>query len=132
MEVMYYSKTTGGFYSSLLHEPEQIPKEAVEITKQQHEFLLGEQSLGKTISADSNGFPVLVEEAIDYSAVERAWRDSELDRADEELNKVQDSDPKAYGTVTQWRDYRKELRAWPEHAQFPTQAQRPKSPDFKE
>ena len=30
---------------------------------------------------------------------ERIWRDAELIRADEELNKVQDSDPKAVGTV---------------------------------
>ena len=60
---------------------------------------------------------------------ERQWRDAELARADIELFKVQDSDPKAVGSVADWRQYRKELRAWPEHEGFPSKANRPKAPD---
>ena len=61
--------------------------------------------------------------------IERAWRDSELIRADIELYKVQDIDPKAVGTVAGWREYRKALRAWPEHKDFPNKEKRPVSPD---
>jgi hypothetical protein len=60
--------------------------------------------------------------------MEISWRNLELKRADEELNKVQDSDPKAIGTVAQWRDYRKLLRAWPDSDKFPNSQSRPKSP----
>jgi len=59
--------------------------------------------------------------------VERPWRDAELSRADIELNKVQDGC--GVGTVTAWRQYRVELRNWPEHLQFPAQEYRPKAPD---
>jgi hypothetical protein len=69
---------------------------------------------------------------VDLAVVERNWRDSELINADIELNKVQDSDPKATGTVSDWRTYRKALRAWPEDKNFPKQEFRPKSPMNKE
>lgn len=62
-------------------------------------------------------------------AAEKAWRNLELSRADQELNKVQDSDPKSTGTVTDWRAYRKELRAWPENINFPDVSSRPVAPD---
>ena len=67
---------------------------------------------------------------VDISSIqERLWRDAELARADIELNKVQDSDPKAVGTVAGWREYRKALRAWPEHKDFPNKEKRPVPPD---
>ena len=43
-------------------------------------------------------------------AEEQAWAHSELARSDIELAKVQDSDPRAIGTVGNWRTYRKALR----------------------
>jgi len=61
---------------------------------------------------------------------EIAWRDSELTRSDFELNKVQDSDPKAKGSVSDWRNYRKALRSWPESLDFPNKDKRPLSPDM--
>ena len=63
---------------------------------------------------------------------ELVWRDAQLSFADHELNKVQDSDPKAIGTVGEWRTYRKELRNWPEDSNFPDKQKRPVSPDMKE
>ena len=69
---------------------------------------------------------------VDVEAItrsEREWRNSELIRADEELNKVQDSDPKSKGTVGDWRAYRKALRAMTEAEGFPTQHVRPTAPD---
>lgn len=61
------------------------------------------------------------------ASVERDWRNGELDRADIELNKVQDG--MGTGTVTAWREYRCALRNWPEHESFPDSAQRPVAPD---
>lgn len=63
--------------------------------------------------------------------LERLWRNKEISRADVELNKVQDSDPKAKGTVAEWREYRKQLRAWPSTKGFPNKQYRPKAPDAK-
>lgn len=61
------------------------------------------------------------------SSIERAWRDGELDRADIELNKVQDG--MGTGTVGAWREYRCALRGWPESEFFPDSTKRPVAPD---
>lgn len=58
---------------------------------------------------------------------ERLWRNIELSRADIELNKVQDG--VGTGTVTVWRQYRVDLRNWPESPLFPDSKCRPASPD---
>lgn len=55
---MFYSKTTGGFYSREIHG-DNIPSDAVEITVALHAELIEGQSQGKIISADKNGKPVL-------------------------------------------------------------------------
>lgn len=68
----------------------------------------------------------------ELSIVEMSWLDVELIRAGNELDKVQDSDPKSVGSVSDWRSYRKALRSWPEHKDFPSKDFRPISPDFKE
>lgn len=59
---MFYSKTTGGFYSVDIHG-ENIPADAVEITPEYHSILLDGQSSGKIISANDTGFPVLSDPA---------------------------------------------------------------------
>lgn len=55
---MYYSKSTGGFYSQEIHG-DSIPADAMEITADEHAALLEGQSSGKIITADENGSPVL-------------------------------------------------------------------------
>lgn len=57
---MYFSKSTGGFYSREIHG-DNIPADAVGITQQQHAALLQGQSEGKVITADENGYPVLID-----------------------------------------------------------------------
>ena len=57
---MNYSKSTGGFYSREIHG-DNIPTDAVEITTEQHAALLEGQSQGKIISADENGYPILID-----------------------------------------------------------------------
>jgi hypothetical protein len=55
---MFYSKSTDGFYDTAIHG-DNIPADAIEITREQHAALLEGQSIGKRIVADSAGFPAL-------------------------------------------------------------------------
>ena len=57
---MFYSKTTGGFYFREIHG-DKIPSDAIEITTEQYSALLEGQSYGKIISADENGYPILID-----------------------------------------------------------------------
>lgn len=57
---MYFSPSTVGFYSGLLHG-NNIPPDAVEITPAQHAALLAAQATGKRIVADATGRPILVD-----------------------------------------------------------------------
>lgn len=62
------------------------------------------------------------------ASLERQWRNSELNRADIQLNKVQDG-MSGLGTVTAWRQYRTDLRNLPETVGFPETSIRPMAPD---
>ncbi|MGB3222517.1 MAG: hypothetical protein WBB23_06930 [Desulforhopalus sp.] len=56
---MKYSNSTSGFYDTEVHGSN-IPNDAVEISEEIYTHLLTEQSVGKKIVCDSNGYPVLV------------------------------------------------------------------------
>ena len=55
---MFYSKSTGGFYSAEIHG-ENIPSDAVEITKEKYAELITGQTQGQQIVGDKSGHPVL-------------------------------------------------------------------------
>lgn len=57
---MLYSKKTGGFYDPEING-NNIPEDAVEISSELHSELISGQSLGKQISSDQDGFPMLVD-----------------------------------------------------------------------
>lgn len=57
---MFYSKSTGGFYSTKIHGAN-MPPDAVEISDEQHAELLAGQSSGKLIAADTEGAPYLAD-----------------------------------------------------------------------
>ena len=58
--MIYYSKTTNGFYDSAINKV--LPEDAAEISKELHVSLMAEQSVGKQITADSKtGLPVAVD-----------------------------------------------------------------------
>ena len=75
---MFYSKLTGGFYTTEIHG-DNSPADAVEITAEQHAALLDGQSQGKVIAADENGYPVLIDPPVptteQLAATARAERD---------------------------------------------------------
>lgn len=123
MDIKYYfdSNTKG------LYDEENKPTGSKELSFDEYLKLVNAASAGYEISCDSSGNPVLVK--IDNSTeAEISWRNNELVRADYELNKVQDADPKAVGTVGDWRVYRKALRQWPESSDFPDKNKRPIPP----
>lgn len=57
---MFYSKTTGGFYTQEV-SGDNTPADSVEITAEEHAALLAGQSEGKRIVADENGYPVMAD-----------------------------------------------------------------------
>lgn len=111
------------------------PKDAVEITPQEYKVFFLDSPPEKRVRkyTKASGFSwVLVSETLTLEqqiAQERYWRDAELRRADIELNKAQDSDPKAFASVAEWREYRKALRQLPEVVGFPDKSVRPTAPD---
>jgi hypothetical protein len=126
---IYFSETTQGFYQDGFNS--NIPEDAVTVSENKYSELYNKIS---------NGFKVIVEDGVfsfvkqhdqqseDFEVAERRWRDEQLNYADIELNKVQDSDPNSKGSVTEWRQYRKELRAWPDNKNFPNIDHRPTPP----
>lgn len=127
---VYYDPISEGFY----HEGVQtkFPSTAVEISQEFYEQCLDLQAKGFKVIANADGdlsFEKRPLQSIDVALTELAWRNLELKRADVELNKVQDGDTSAIGSVGAWRSYRKDLRKWPENNNFPDSHFRPKAPD---
>lgn len=56
----YYSASTRGFYDSDIHQPKQLPVDAVEITDQEYERLFTGQSTDSLIVPGSDGRPKLI------------------------------------------------------------------------
>ena len=56
---MYYASSTSGFYSPDINPI--IPNDAVEITNDYYQELLEGQSDGKCITANSQGYPLLID-----------------------------------------------------------------------
>jgi hypothetical protein len=57
--ILYYSKTTNGFYNNQINT--YIPDDKVVVEQAQYEALLQAQSDGKVIQSDANGNPVAVD-----------------------------------------------------------------------
>lgn len=82
---MFYSKSTGGFYDTVIHG-ENIPNDAVEITVEQHQALLNGQSSGKVITADATGNPVLTDQLPPTAEQVKAIRTVEIKAALAEID----------------------------------------------
>ena len=136
---MYYSKTTGGFYTSSIHG-ENMPGDVVEISEEVHTALLAGESLGRRISTDKKGLPVLVDPPPLTpelaAAIEREWRAGQLMVTDGMV--VRHRDELEEGTDTtltsaqyaELQAYRRALRHWPEAGEFPLIEHRPSAPEW--
>jgi hypothetical protein len=132
----FFSATTCSFYPGddleAYVQGGGLPKDLVEVSDACfEEYALSAPPIGKHRSSGADGLPCWIEKPVEEVSLlefERCWRNAELRLADIELNKVQDSDPKAFGTIPQWRKYRRELRSWPSSADFPDNKYRPLRP----
>lgn len=128
MSKIYASKSAKAFFRE---GRQPLPADAVEISTEYWQSLLEAQGFEQTIEFDTpDGIPVMVPVRTQLEAAataERVWRNTELNRADIELNKTQDG--MGVGTVTAWREYRCALRRWPESQDFPDSTKRPVAPD---
>lgn len=82
---VYYSKSTGGFYNDAVHSVDQIPADAKKLTAEQYKIVTSETPEGKMISADANGYPVLIDRvdtADELWAKHQKIAKSELDKSD--------------------------------------------------
>lgn len=134
---MFYSKSTGGFYTTEIHG-NNIPSESVEITSEQYDFLLEAQSQGKQIVADDKGFPVAIDppplsqEQLSISALTQ--RDSMLRKAATRVSPLQDAvdlgvandDEKLALSV--WKQYRVALNRIEQQEGFPQVIDWPEQP----
>lgn len=77
--MLYFSQTTGGFYDSDIHGAD-IPPDAVEISREDHEALFTGQAAGKLIVADAGGAPSLADPAAPSVEAVCDAIDSERDR----------------------------------------------------
>lgn len=55
---MFFSKSTGGFYTVDIHGSN-MPADKVEITDEKYQELMHGQQNGMTITADDSGYPIL-------------------------------------------------------------------------
>lgn len=123
--MIYYSKTTKGFYCEEIHRTN-IPSDRVQITKEQHANLLNEQSQGKQIVPDENGYPIAIVPLVAPPTWEqiRSKRDALL--KDSDWAAFPDADPKP--TKEAWLTYRQALRDVPENFSTPEEVVWPEKP----
>lgn len=124
---VFYSPSSNGFYHEGLQKD--FPLDKIELTQERYNYLMGGISLGQIIVVKEGVLTLAERPPLDSSPqLEHLWIDSEMHRIREEIEKVQDTDPGAVGTVSAWRTYRKALRVWCEDINFPNKAFRPTSP----
>lgn len=131
----FYSATNNNFLSEDYIEDYKAsnswPDDAKEVTNEVfQEFALDAPPEGKERTANSEGLPSWTDKVLSASYTaqnERSWRDVELDKADIALFKIQDGETSTSNEAA-WRQYRKDLRAWPQSKDFPKVEKRPVSP----
>ena len=110
MSKMFFAESTGGFYDLTLHG-DKIPRDAVEITADEHAALLDGQSNGKRIVADVGGRPVLSDPPPLTSNQLRKIVLAKINEACESgISALQDGYPP--GEVLSWSKQETEARAW--------------------
>ncbi|WP_321358371.1 phage tail assembly chaperone [Pseudomonas extremaustralis] len=132
---IFYCAETGGFY---LRGMQPSDKDCQEITKARHAELRAENSAGKIIAADDQGFPIAIDppgpSTEEVVIKERAWRDRQLatatgirdrHRDQLELGIAPTLAPEQFSMLL---SYIQMLRDWPQSPDFPDLEKRPELP----
>ncbi|WP_336332317.1 phage tail assembly chaperone [Pseudomonas putida] len=132
----YYSQTTGCCYLEGIHSV--MPVDAVEISDERYNAVIGNPEPGKVRSHDAQGLPILIDPPAltieEVAAQERSWRDGEL--AARQWIRDRHRDEQDLGRPTTLSDeqflellvYLQALRDWPATGSFPDSGQRPTAP----
>jgi len=134
--LIYSSKTTGQFHEFGYG---QIPADAIEISAELHQYLVGGQTTQHMINFNTEP-PSLMDRppmSVEHLAeVERLWRDAQLMATDGPVTRHRDELEEAIATTftaEQYRElqtYRRKLRDWPQEGSFPEVAHRPIAPSW--
>lgn len=134
---IYFSPSKNAFFPKEMQKDYELagtwPNDLVEVDYSdfvQYSLNPPPQGMGRSFVNNEFTWTVLQESIEQQIGQERSWILSEISRVREELEKVQDSDPKAKGSASDWRNYRKALRVWSESSNFPDKDKRPLSPDM--
>lgn len=135
---MFYRAIDGGFYDPSIHNI--MPEDVVEIPDSVYSELLRGQEKGKRIEPDRQGFPKLVEppplNGEQLAMAERVWRDAQLLSTDSIVSRhrdeleISDETTLTAGQYAELQNYRRQLRDWPEGAEFPLAEHRPVTPPW--
>ena len=135
----YFSPSSLGFYHDTLFSCSQMPADVVFVSGEQFDAVNAGIAQGKRIVAGDAGQPALVEPAPDeerLKAVERAWRNAELNRFEWIVTRHRDEVDAGVETTINAKQYqellayRQALREWPQSDSFFDLAHRPVTPDW--
>ncbi|MCX8566968.1 MAG: virus tail fiber assembly protein, lambda gpK [Glomeribacter sp. 1016415] len=136
--IFYYSKSEPGFYCVGIHG-DNIPKDAVSITQEEHTALLNAQSKGKWIQSDENGYPVAVDPPPltpeEWADINLRRRQARLSQAALKVAPLQDAVDLNIATddekqlLKEWKLYRVALNRIEQHANLSAEIDWPKPPD---
>lgn len=133
-----YSKSTETSYIVGLHP--NIPSDAVEISDECYERVIGNPEPGKVRSHDLSGLPILIDPPPatqdQLANIERLWRDDQIRRLrwlrERHRDEVDSARPTTLTTEQSGEllDYVQALRDWPVAADFPRSERRPAPPSW--
>ena len=133
---IFFSPGTGFFYDDQLCSF--IPDDVLEYSAEERDALQALESHGRRIVAGADGYPVLVDPPPltpeETAAIERIWRDALLLATDGIVTRHRDEVEEGRATtltVEQYSallTYRRQLRDWPQGAEFPLVDHRPIAP----
>ncbi|ORL70321.1 phage tail protein [Pseudomonas putida] len=140
----YFSPSRVAFYPAALRKVYEVtdegwPGDAIPVESETYAKLMMGLEQGQQLCADVFGRPTTrqpdpptVEE---LTAIERAWRDRQLNATDALVSRHRDELELGNTTLTaeqyqQLQEFRRQLRDWPELTPFPSPAGRPVMPDW--
>lgn len=135
---IFSSQSARGFYDDAINTV--IPADAVEISRELHAEIIAGPGNGKLIEWRDDSIPFLIDRPMpsttEMAAIERLWRDGELDATEWLRNRHRDQLDLGVTTTlsgeqfTELLQYLQALRDWPAVEAFPDSAQRPVAPPW--